>query len=69
MTKKTLDADAKRLNMVAPTVLIRQLDEWRREQPDLPNVSEALRRLVEFGLKNYPEAKRKPHRAGRISAA
>jgi hypothetical protein len=26
------------------------VDEWRRTQPDLPNVSEAIRRLVEAGL-------------------
>ena len=27
------------------------IDEWRRRQPDLPSRSEALRRLVELGLK------------------
>jgi hypothetical protein len=28
------------------------IDEWRRRQPDLPSRSEAIRRLVELGLKS-----------------
>jgi len=28
-----------------------ELDEWRRMQPDLPNRSEALRRMMEIALK------------------
>lgn len=27
------------------------INEWRRQQPDLPNRSEAIRRLVELALK------------------
>jgi metal-responsive CopG/Arc/MetJ family transcriptional regulator len=27
------------------------IDEWRRKQADLPSRSEAIRRLVELGLK------------------
>jgi hypothetical protein len=27
------------------------IDAWRRKQPDLPSRSEAIRRLVELGLK------------------
>ena len=27
------------------------IDEWRRHNPDLPSRSEAIRRLVELGLK------------------
>ncbi len=27
------------------------IDEWRRQQPDLPSRSEAIRRLVDLGLK------------------
>jgi hypothetical protein len=27
------------------------IDEWRRKQDDLPSRSEAIRRLVELGLK------------------
>jgi metal-responsive CopG/Arc/MetJ family transcriptional regulator len=29
---------------------VRQIDEWRRRQPDLPSRSEAIRRLIEAGL-------------------
>ena len=28
-----------------------RINEWRRNQPDLPNRSEAARRLIELGLK------------------
>lgn len=31
--------------------MARQLDDWRRKQEDLPNRPEAIRRLVELGLK------------------
>jgi hypothetical protein len=29
----------------------KQLDDWRRKQEDLPGRPEAIRRLVELGLK------------------
>jgi hypothetical protein len=35
--------------MAAPEVAA--IDEWRRSQSDLPNRSEAIRRLVQMGLK------------------
>jgi hypothetical protein len=44
------EGEPKRLNIVAPRSWVRKVDEWRRIQPDLPNVSEAIRRLVEAGL-------------------
>jgi hypothetical protein len=31
--------------------LARQIDTWRRSQDDLPGRAEAIRRLVELGLK------------------
>jgi hypothetical protein len=31
--------------------LLAAVDEWRKEQPDLPTRPEAVRRLVELGLK------------------
>ena len=34
---------------IQPT-LLKRLDDWRREQPDLPSRPEALRRLAEKGL-------------------
>jgi hypothetical protein len=44
------EGEPKRLNIVAPAAWVRKIDDWRRAQPDLPNVSEAIRRLVEAGL-------------------
>jgi metal-responsive CopG/Arc/MetJ family transcriptional regulator len=31
--------------------MAQELDDWRRKQADLPNRPEAIRRLVEMGLK------------------
>ena len=45
------DTETRRLNLVAPASWVRKIDDWRRPQPDLPNISEAIRRLVELGLK------------------
>lgn len=36
-----------RVQIVAPRKTVRMLDEWRRKQPDLPNRSEAIRRMIE----------------------
>jgi hypothetical protein len=46
-----LDDEIKRINMVAPAALVKKIDDWRRLQPDLPNLSEAIRRLCEIALK------------------
>ena len=40
-----------RFEMRAPADLLRSVDDWRRQQPDLPSRSEAIRRLIEAGLK------------------
>jgi hypothetical protein len=53
---------------------IAQLDEWRRGQDDLPSRAEAIRRLVELGLKTKtaqavmpprsdPQGRQKIHRS------
>lgn len=52
------DNEPKRLNIVAPALWVRRIDDWRRKQADLPNLSEAIRRLVEAGL----DAERKGRR-------
>jgi hypothetical protein len=31
--------------------MLATIDKWRRRQPDLPDRSEAIRRLIELGLK------------------
>src|ERR1700761_768008 len=37
-----------------PADIVRNVDEWRRKQDDLPGRPEAIRRLVEIGLKIKP---------------
>ena len=44
-----------RLEMRVSKDFLAMVDEWRRRQPDIPARAEAIRRLVELGLK----AKRK----------
>jgi len=44
------DTETLRLNLVAPASWIHKVDDWRRQQADLPNISEAIRRLVNIGL-------------------
>ena len=41
---------------VAPSFL-RAIDAWRRKQHDLPSRAEAIRRLVELGLKGKASGK------------
>jgi hypothetical protein len=43
-----------RLQLVISKGQIRTVDEWRRQQPDLPSRSEAIRRLIEAGLGKAP---------------
>jgi hypothetical protein len=56
-----LDDEIQRLNMVVPTAWVKKVDDWRRREPDLPNLSEAIRRLVEMGL----ESAKKDRKHGR----
>jgi hypothetical protein len=39
-----------RIQLVISKGQVREIDEWRRRQPDLPSRSEAIRRLIEAGL-------------------
>jgi hypothetical protein len=32
-------------------LVLAEIDDWRRKQPNLPSRTEAIRRLVEIGLK------------------
>jgi hypothetical protein len=52
-----LDDEIQRLNMVVPTAWVKKVDDWRRREPDLPNLSEAIRRLVEMGLESAKRAR------------
>jgi hypothetical protein len=44
--------------MRAPDDWWRDIDDWRRLQPDLPTRAEAIRRLVAKGLKADPPTQR-----------
>ena len=47
--------------MVVPAQWLKKVEDWRRKEPDLPNLSAAIRRLVDAGL----EAKKQERRQGR----
>jgi hypothetical protein len=49
----------KKVNLILPDDLAKQIDDFRRHEPDMPNVSVALRRLIEAGLKASPKSKAK----------
>ena len=44
------DDKKERLNLTVEPEIVRMIDEWRREQADIPNRSEAMRRLIRKGL-------------------
>ena len=41
---------SERFEMRVPSDWLAKVDEWRRQQDDLPSRAEAIRRLVESGL-------------------
>lgn len=41
----------KPFQMRASEEWLRKIDDWRRKQPDIPSRAEAIRQLVEAGLK------------------
>jgi hypothetical protein len=55
-----LDDDIKRLNIIVPAAWARRVDNWRRHQDDLPNFSEAVRRLVETALDQTQKNQKSP---------
>jgi hypothetical protein len=42
----------KRLSVLLTEQQQRKIDEWRRKQPDLPNLSDSIRRLIDLALKD-----------------
>jgi len=44
--------EIRRINLAVPLAWANKVDDWRRRQPDLPNMSEAIRRLVEMSLES-----------------
>lgn len=45
-------SDTVRLQLVAPVSWVEQIEEWRAKQRPVPNVSVAIRQLVDLGLKS-----------------
>jgi metal-responsive CopG/Arc/MetJ family transcriptional regulator len=46
------------MRVVVTTGWLHRLDEWRRREPDLPNRSEAIRRLVERAIATAKQARK-----------
>ena len=57
-----LEDEVQRMHMVMPASLTKKIDDWRRREPDMPNVSEAIRRLVEMGLESAKQGGKGRHR-------
>lgn len=49
MGRPTVDSEAVNVRIDRPSLT--RLDEWRRAQDDLPTRPEAIRRLIEAGLR------------------
>ncbi|MFC5554740.1 hypothetical protein [Methylobacterium iners] len=61
MPKKLKEGPAtERLQIVAPVSFVQNVDAFRREHPDLPNRSEAIRMLVTEALEMRRAKSRKP---------
>jgi hypothetical protein len=56
-----LAPEVKKIAIIAPLGWLAKVQAWRRAQDDMPNVSEAIRRLVEMGL----DAAKAKHRKGK----
>lgn len=58
MTAKLDEDGTQRLHVKAPIGLIARIHAWRRRQEKPPNLSEAIRRLIEAGLDAEKKTKR-----------
>lgn len=61
---RKLASEVKKFNIIAPIDWLRRIDDWRRRQPDVPSLSEAIRRLVtaQLDAEGKPSKKRGPSR-------
>ena len=58
------EAKVMRFELRVPASFVKLLDNWRREQDDLPNRSEAIRRLVEAATGADKDRKKKAKPVG-----
>jgi hypothetical protein len=47
---ETAERHSTRVHIMMSQSELRAIDEWRRQQPDLPTRAAAFRRLIELGL-------------------
>lgn len=58
MARPTDDPKTGRIDLRLPPRVVAEVDEWRRVQDDIPARSEAMRRLIEIGLKAESQTER-----------
>jgi hypothetical protein len=46
-------------NVRLPEELVSRIDQWRREQPEIPGRAEAIRQLIDAGLRRLNPLARK----------
>ena len=51
MVRPTKDPKDATFQMRVSEAFLKSIDDWRRKQPDIPGRADAIRRLVEMGLK------------------
>jgi hypothetical protein len=51
LRSRPMEEKTERFEMRVPASFLKTIDDWRRRQPELPSRAEAIRRLVEIGLK------------------
>jgi hypothetical protein len=47
---ETNEKHSVRVDLMMMASEVRAIEEWRRQQPDLPTRAEAIRRLIQLGL-------------------
>jgi len=57
MSKATTADVGKSVRVVFDDELARQLEDWRRRQPQIPTIAEGVRRLVARGIANDEPAR------------
>ncbi len=48
-----METESKKLATIYPAVMLNEIDDYRREQPNLPDRSNAIRELISLGLEAH----------------